>query len=59
MPLHLLNDLYFHDGNGPCCLYAPYSHNEHDLYDPFCHEHDLSFHERDLFSHDVLFWEEA
>lgn len=73
MPLHLLDGLYFHHKNGPCyfygpyfhdenvpCyLYGPYFHDEHDLCDPFCHEHDLSFHERNLFSHDVLFWEEA
>lgn len=73
MPLHLLDDLYFHDENGPCDLYVPYFHDGHDpcylcgLYfhdendpcDPFCHEHDLSSHERDLFFHDDLFWEEV
>lgn len=52
MPLHLLDDLYFHGENGLCYLYGLYSHDENDPCDLFSRE-------RDLFSHNDLFWEEA
>ncbi|MFP3326299.1 hypothetical protein R0K05_24930, partial [Planococcus sp. SIMBA_160] len=63
LPPHLCDDPYSHDENSPCDLYVPYFHDKNDpcdLYGPSSHhEHDLSFHKSDLFSHDVLFWEEA
>lgn len=66
MPLHLLDDLYFHGENGLCYLYGPYFHDGNDpcyLYGLYSHDEndpcDLFSRERDLFSHNDLFWEEA